>query len=154
MDNEAANLSSDDQYDAYEVLSPSAAKSLSQSKPFLQAKIPTNVQSASRNSNLKQSNSDKKRKKIKNGTTNRSNKKNLDAFPDKDGDADEMDQNYSNYYSITARKQADLTEPSPTRSYLEDSITSGVEKSITHKLKQNKNSRRMTSSLSKKDPSS
>ena len=93
------------------------------------------MQSASRNSNLKQSNSDKKRKKIKNGSTNRSNKKNLDAFPDKNGDADEIDQNYSNYYSITGRKQADLTEPSPTRSYLEDSMTSGVEKSITHKLK-------------------
>ena len=127
MDNEAANLSSDEQYDAYEVLSPCAAKSLSLSKPLIQAAIPTNAQSASRNVNLKQSNSDRKRKKSKNRTTNRSNKKNaVDAFPEKDeANANEIDQNYSNYYSITARKQADLTEPSPTRSYLEDSVTSG-----------------------------
>ena len=97
------------------------------SKPLIQAAIPTNAQSASRNVNLKQSNSDRKRKKSKNRTTNRSNKKNaVDAFPEKDeANANETDQNYSNYYSITARKQADLTEPSPTRSYLEDSVTSG-----------------------------
>ena len=86
VDNDAANLSSDEQYEAYEILSPSAAKSLNLSKPFQQNKIPLNS-SASRNSVLKQTQSDRKRKKIKNGATNSSNRKTADAFVEKECDS-------------------------------------------------------------------